>query len=158
MKLAIQFIAEPLPLLINQSFSDGYVHDFLKIDTVFKNGDASEFTNYRPISILPSFYKICEKLVSNQLQNYLIKNNILTNNQFGFSCKYDTSMAVIEMVDKISTEIDNSEYSAWVFIDLSKAFNTLDQHILYDKLEHYGIRGTALNWFKSYLTNRVQYV
>ena len=67
-------------------------------------------------------------------------------------------MAVIEMVDKISTAIDNSEYSAGVFIDPSRAFDTLDHHILYDKLEHDGIRGTALNWFKSYLTNRVQYV
>ena len=61
-------------------------------------------------------------------------------------------------MDKISTAIDNSEYSAGVFIDLSKAFDTLDHHILHDKLEHYGIRGTALNWFKSYLTNPVQYV
>ena len=67
-------------------------------------------------------------------------------------------MAVIEMVDKISTAIDNSENSAGVFIKLSKAFDTLDHHILYDKIEHYGIRVTALNWFKSYLTNRVQYV
>ena len=67
-------------------------------------------------------------------------------------------MAVIEIVDKISTAIDNSEYSAGVFIDLSKAFDTLDHHIIYDKLEHYEIRGTDLNWFISYLTNRLQYV
>ena len=97
-----------------------------------------------------------EKLVFyNRLQNYLIKNNILANTQFGFHCKHDTSMVVIEMVAKISTAIDNSEYSAGVLIDLSKAFNTLDHHILYDKLEHYGIRGTALNWLASYMTNRV---
>ena len=79
MKLAIPFIAEPLSLLINQSFSDGNMHDCLKIARVcpvFKNGDASEFTNYRPISISPSFSKIFEKFVCNQLQNYLIKNNI----------------------------------------------------------------------------------
>ena len=62
------------------------------------------------------------------------------------------------MVGKISTATDNSEYSAGVFIDLSKAFDILDHHILYDKLEHYGIRGTTLNWIKSYLTNRGQYV
>ena len=61
-------------------------------------------------------------------------------------------MVVIEMVDKISTAIDYSEYSAGVFIDLLKAFDTLNHHILYEKLEHYGIRGTALNWFKSYLS------
>ena len=124
------------------------VHDFLKISRVcpvFKNGDASEFSNYRPILILPSFSIFFEKLVYNRLQNYLIKNNILTNNQFGFRCKHDTSMAVIEMVDKISTAIDNSEYSAGVFIDLSKAFDTLAHHILYDKLEHYGILWTAIN-------------
>ena len=94
------------------------------------------FTNYSPISILPSFSKPFEKLVYNRLQNYLIKNNILTNNQFGFRCKHDTSMAVIEMVDKIRIAIDNSEYSSGVFIDLSKTFDTLHHHILYDKLEH----------------------
>ena len=92
-------------------------------------------------------------MVYNRLQNYLIRNNILTNNPFGFRCKHDASMAVIEMVDKISTAIDTSEYYARVFIDLSKAFDTLDHHILYDKLEHCGIRETALNWFISYLTN-----
>ena len=70
------------------------------------------------------FLKLLRKLVYNRLQNYLIKNKILTNNQFEFRCKHDTSMAVIEMVDKISTAIDNSEYSAGVFVDLSKAFDT----------------------------------
>ena len=124
MKLAIPFIAEPLSLLINKSVSDANVHDFLKIARVcpvFKNGDASKFANYRPISILPSFSTIFEKLVYNRLQNHLIKNNILTNNQFEFRCKHDASMAVIEMVDKISTENDNSEYSTGVFIDLLKS-------------------------------------
>ena len=137
------------------------MHDFREIARdclVFRNGDSSEFTNCKPISILPSFSKIFEKLVYNRLQNYLIKNNILTSNQFGFRSKHDTSMTVIEVVDKCSTSIDNSEYSAGVFIELSKAFNTLDHHILFDKLEHYGIRGTALNLFKSYLTNRIPYV
>ena len=78
-----------------------------------KNCDASEFTNYRQISILPSFLFFFEKLVYNRLQNNLLKNNILTNNQFGFRCKHDTSMTVIEIVDTISTAGDNSEYYAW---------------------------------------------
>ena len=156
---------EWMPLLINQSFSDGYVHDFLKIARVclvFKNGDASEIRNYRPISILPSFSKFFENWFAicnlQDCKITLLRTIVLTNNQFGLCSKHDASMAVIEIVDKISKAMVNSEYSAGIFIDLSKAFDTLDHHILFDKLEHSGIRGIALNWFKSYLTNRVQYI
>ena len=93
-----------------------------------------------------------------RLIDYLTKCSILTNNQYGFRFKHDTSMAVIEMVNKISEAIDKGDYSVGLFIDLSKAFDTLDHYLLFDKLEHYGVRGTALNWFQSYLCNRVQFV
>lgn len=160
-KLAVPIIAEPLSLLINHSFTHGKVPDSIKIARVcpvYKNGDNCEFTNYRPISILPSFSKIFEKLMYTRLTDYLTKYAVLSSNQYGFRTKHDTSMAVIEMVDKISDAIDNREYAIGIFIDLSKAFDTLDHHVLFDKLEHYGIRGVALNWFKSYLNNRVQFV
>jgi len=83
--------------------------------------------------------------------SYLATCNILINNQFGFRNTYSTAMAVLEIVDKISDAIDNKYHSLGVFMDLSKAFDTLDHNILLGKLKYYGIYGTALMWFKSYL-------
>ena len=78
--------------------------------------------------------------------------------QYGFRSNHDTTMAVIDMVDKITAAMDSSSYSIGIFIDLSKAFDTLNHSILLAKLNHYGIRGLALDWFTSYLNNRYQYV
>jgi len=160
-KLVITYIAEPLSNIINNSFSTGSVPDQLKIAKVcpvFKNGDRSQFSNYRPISVLPTFSKFFEKLVCNRLASYLSNRAILCCNQYGFRSNHDTSMAVIDMVDKISSAMDSSQFSIGVFVDLSKAFDTLNHKLLLTKLNHYGIRGIALDWFKSYLTNRYQYV
>ena len=116
-----------------------------------KNRGRSQFSNYRSISILPSFSKLYERLVCNRLMNYLSKNSILYNNQYGFRSHHDTSMAVIDTVDKISAAMDSNEFSIGLFIDLSKAFDTLNHKILLQKLNHYGIRGVTLKWFESYL-------
>ena len=108
MKLVITEIAEPLCKLINNSFSSGIVPDELKIAKVcpvYKNGDRAQFCNYCPISILPSFSKIYEKLVYNKLTNYVSKHLVLHNNQYGFRSQHDTCMAVIDMVDKITNAI-----------------------------------------------------
>jgi hypothetical protein len=161
LKLIIPFLAEPLANIINLSFASGKMPDSLKIARVcpvYKTGDPSDFTNYRPISILPSISKIFEKLVYNRLSAYLTKHSILYKNQYGFRTNHDTCMAVTEMVEKISNAIDTNCFAIGVFIDLSKAFDTLDHAILLKKLEHYGIRGIPLAWFQSYLTNRYQYV
>ena len=135
---------------------------------VVTNGTVCQFSNYRPISILPSFSKLYEQLVCNRLMNYWSKHSILYNNQYGFRSHRDTSMAVIDMVDKnlISAwlldltwlaAMDSNKFSIGLFIDLSKAFDTLIHKILLRRLNHYGIRG-VLKWFESYLTNRYQYV
>ena len=161
MKLSMPYIAEPRSCLINKSLTQGIVPDSLKVARicpVFKSGDKAEFTNYRPISILPSFSKFFEKFVYNRLIKYLLEQSILNKNQYGFHSKHDTSMAVIEMVDKISAAIDVNDYSVGLFIDLSKAFDTLDHKILFNKLYHYGIRRVALDWFKSYFKNCTHYV
>ena len=94
----------------------------------------------------------------NRLSNYLSKWAISTDNRYGFRSRSDTSMAVMEKVDKISEAIDANEYLIGIFIDLSKALDMLNHSILCDKLKHYWIRGIALDWFKSYLNNRLQYV
>ena len=161
MKLTINQTASVLAKIVNKSFTEGKVPNLLKIakvSPVFKSGDKSIISNYRPISILPSFSKIFEKLVYNRLMNYLNKYFVLSKNQYGFRSNYSTSLAILEMVDKISEAIDNKYYSLGIFIDLSKAFDTLNHDIMLGKLEYYGIRGQALFWFKSYLQNRSQYV
>jgi hypothetical protein len=161
MKSSIDFIAEPISKMVNSSLQMGIFPDLLKIAKVcpvFKDGDPRLFTNYRPISILPSFSKIFEKIISDRLIAYLEKNRILSTNQFGFRKNHSTYMAIADMYDKISSAIDENKYSIGIFIDLSKAFDTIDHSILIKKLEHYGVRGIPLKLFMNYLTNRKQYV
>lgn len=158
---SITCIAEPISAIINSSFRSGIFPDSLKIAKVcpiHKSGDKDLFTNYRPISILPSFSKIFEKAMFNRLSSYLEKNLILVNNQYGFRKNHSTYMAVMDMYNKISMAIDENEFAVGIFIDLSKAFDTLNHEILLKKLELYGVRGIVLSWFRSYLTNRQQYV
>lgn len=161
MKASIYNIAEYVSNLVNCSLSSGIFPDQLKIAKVcpiFKDGERNLFSNYRPISILSSFSKIFEKVVFNRVTSYLEENNILFKGQYGFRKRHSTYMALLDMYDKISTAIDRHEYAVGIFIDLSKAFDTLDHSILLKKLQHYGIRGITLSWFNSYLCNRKQYV
>ena len=161
MKSSICFIAEPISAIINSSMNTGVFPNILKIAKVcpvFKSGEKSDFQNYRPISVLPSFSKIFEKVVHNRLLSYLNTNSILCSNQYGFRKNHSTYMALMDMYDRVSAAADNNEFSMGVFIDLSKAFDTLNHDILLKKLEYYGVRGIALDWFKSYLSNRKQCV
>ena len=137
MKIGIPFISAPLARVINNSFSQGIVPDSTKVAKVlplFKSGDQTLLSNYRPISLLPSFSKIFERLVYNRLISYLNKNNILYDYQFGFRSNHDTAMAVTEMVDKIAEAIDSKKISLGIFIDLSKAFDTIN-HKSYHSME-----------------------
>jgi len=161
MKLSINFVAPHIVNIINKSFTDGDFPDLLKIAKIcpiYKAGEVSNISNYRPISVLPSFSKVFEKLVYNRLTNYLTKCSILYKHQYGFRSNHSTSLAILEMIDKITDAMDQNKFSIGVFIDLSKAFDTINHKILLSKLEFYGIRGTALTWFRSYLHNRKQYV
>jgi hypothetical protein len=160
-KASIVYIAEPISKIINSSFTTGIFPDRLKIAKVcpiYKTGEKGSFTNYRPISILPSFSKFFEKAVSIRLMAFLESNDILIRNQYGFRKNHSSYMAIVDMYDKISKAIDEGEYAVGVFVDLSKAFDTLDHNILLAKLEYYGIRGICQEWFKNYLHNRSQYV
>jgi hypothetical protein len=158
---SMQGLLKPLAHIINCSISTGVVPSEMKIakiTPVFKADDKYELNNYRPISVLPYFTKICEKVVFNRTMDFLVKCNILYEKQFGFRQKHSTFMALMETVDQISEAIEKKKVTIGVFIDLSKAYDTVDHRILLNKLEKYGLRGTVLRWFQSYLNDRKQYV
>ena len=160
-KDSVDLVSEPLTHIVNLSIQSGIVPDQMKIARVipiFKSGADNLFSNYRPISVLPVFSKILERVVYERLLNYLNEYNILLNNQYGFRKNHSTSLALIHLLDKITTAFDEKKYTIGIFLDLSKAFDTVDHEILFEKLAHYGIRGSALEWIKSYFTNRQQYV
>ena len=154
-------IATPLTRIFNLSISSGEVPDSLKIAKVipiYKKDDPQEFSNYRPVSVLPSFSKIMERLVFNRCVDFIDKHNILNANQYGFRTGHSTYMAIVDFVDRICNAVENNQQSISLFLDLSKAFDTIDHDILLHKLTYYGFRGKALDWFNSYLSNRKQYV
>ena len=154
-------LSTPLTFIFNLSLSTGIVPDQLKIARVVpihKKESKDAFNNYRPISVLPGFSKILERLVFNRCISFLNKHKILYDDQFGFRPKYSTNMAIIKLIDKIVQATNNDEITAGLFLDLSKAFDTIKYDILLDKMAHYGIRGLVLEWFRNYLSNRKQFV
>ena len=161
LKKVIDNIVYPLTYICNKSFTEGTFPDDMKTARViplFKTGEKNVFTNYRPVSLLPQFSKLLEKLFSARLDKFIDKYNILTENQYGFRANRCTSDALLELVEKITNSIDKKKYTVGVFIDLKKAFDTIDHKLLLKKMELYGVRGVALNWMASYLNNRKQYV
>ena len=146
---------------MHQSIESGIVPDVFKISKVtpvFKTGAVTDPGNYCPIAVLSPFTKIFERHIYNQLNHFLEKQNILFKHQFGFRKNYSTEQTILELTDNLKMKIDSSETICSIFLDLSKAFDTVDHQILLQKLYRYGIRGVPLLWFKSYLENRSQYV
>ena len=115
--------------------------------------------NYRPISLLLSIIgKLLERIMYNRVEKFIKENDIIYNNQFGFRKQYSTNHAQLNIIEEISTNLDNKKYSCGVFVDLEKAFDTVNHKILLSKLDYYGTKGTLNNWSSSYLTNRTQSV
>ena len=160
-KHSLHLISAPLVNIINLSLKKGIFTDKLKIAKVilsYKADDPSPFTNYRPISLLSNFSKVFEKVLDNRMIKFAEQYNILYRCQFGFRKNYSTSHALIHLINRISLAIDQRETTVGVFLDLSKAFDTLDHQILFTKLEDYGIRDVALQWIKSYFSCRQKFV
>jgi hypothetical protein len=147
--------------IFNLSFATGFIPEQLKlalVTPIFKAGDKQIFENYRPISVLTCFSKLLEKLMYKRLISFIEKSKILTENQYGFRRNKSTEIAIVNLVSKITKAIDEGKYTIGIFLDLSKAFDTVDHDILLKKMEHYGVRGLTLTWFKNYLMNRKQIV
>ena len=160
LKVAQDIVSPLLSHVINNSLSSGIFPKELKIANViplYKAGDSSRFTNYRPVSLLSTVSKVFEKIFYKRLLEFLRKYNILYNLQFGFREGHSTQMALFVLLDKIIHALENNEFAVGVFLDFSKAFDTVDHNILLKKLNYYGIRGTPLAWINSYLSGRQQF-
>ena len=161
MKQLNDIIASPLAELINKSFQSGIFPDIFKIAKVipiFKSESRVLCNNYRPISLLSNISKLIEKLMHRQVYSFLEQQNCFYNAQFGFRLSLSTNNALMSITENIQSQLDQNKFCAGVFVDLKKAFDTVDHEILLKKLSHYGIRGIANEWFCSYLTKRKQYV
>ena len=124
---------------------------------VHKKGSQLEPNNYRPISLISNISKVIEKLVHERLNSFLEANSIFYEQQFGYCNNHSTNHALIQITEKIHQALDKNEYACSNFIDLQKAFDTVNHEILFKKLEHYSIRGIPNNWFRSFLTERYQF-
>ena len=154
-------IKYPLSIAINKSITEGHVPNSLKIAKVvpiYKSKDKDSFSNYRPVSVLPVISKVLEKVIHTRTYKFLNQAGILYSSQYGFREGHSTSHAITELISNVLNAYEKKEFTLAVFLDLSKAFDTIDHCILLKKLEYYGIRGIALEWFASYLSDRQQYV
>ena len=129
-----------------------------RVIPLFKKGDRSNPENYRPISLLSSLSKVFEKVLCKRMTKFFMKNESFTPNQYGFRNKRSCTHAIGEVLDYIRNEMDKRNAGSACFIDLKKAFDTLDHNILLQKLEKYGFRGKILCLLTNYLENRQQYV
>jgi len=161
LKYVKHILAPILTPIINQSLSQGIFPQHLKlakVTPIFKSGSKAEFSNYRPISVLPSVSKVFEKTISNQLSQYFEQNKLLPTNQYAYRDLHCSEHATLEFVDKLIEMLDNDKTPLAIFIDLSKAFDTIDHTILIKKLEYYGLEPDAIRLIQHYLTDRQQYV
>ena len=151
------YIVVPLSMIVNSSLSSGIFPQKMKAAKVvplYKSKDRDLTTNYRPISLLLTLSKILEKVIYSRVYKFLKKTNQLFASQYGFRKQHSCEHAVGELIACITKGMEVGKITAGIFLDLSKAFDSLEHEVVYKKLEMYGIRGVCLDWFKSYLSNR----
>lgn len=160
-KLTHKYLLKPLMYIINLAICTSQIPKEWKISIVtpvYKAGDSTNLTNYRPISVINNFGKIFEKCIKKRLVDFLEKENVLYQKQFGFRNNKNTEDAVFDLTNNIMSQLSNNKKCLVVFLDLAKAFDTVSHKILLEKLNDVGVRGNSLMLFQNYLTNRIQKV
>ena len=161
LKLLKNEISSHIADIFNLFFSTGIfpsILNIVKVIPVHKKEPKLFWSNYRPISLLSNIDKIIEKIMYNRSYKFLDKNNIIYSPQFGFRQHYSTSYALLNLTEAIMKALDDGNFACGIFVDLHKAFDTVDHSILLSKLCHFGICGLTNKWFESYLANRQQFV
>ena len=159
LKIAAPIITKSLAYILNQSILSGYFPDQLKearVTPLFKDGFADDPNNYRPISVLPTIYKLFEKVVCSQFYDFLSQFKLLHDKQSGFRSKHSCQTALLQLVDSWLKELENGNFTGILFLDFQK--DVVNHKILLTKLKYYKCDDLTISWFKSYLTNRCQKV
>ena len=156
-KLLVDRISIMISDIFNRSLQEGVFPDSLKLSYIkplFKALDRFSFQNYRPITSLHLLSKLLEKLMNRRLNNYLDKHSLISGHQYGFRKGFSTSDASLRFTNEVVNALNDKKYLVAVYLDLSKAFDTVNHKILLSKMERLGIRGLALDWYRSYLKDR----
>lgn len=159
LKKIAHYVAKPINIIINKCFEEGFFPDEFKIAKIvplYKSGDAKNPTNYRPISLLSGLSKVMEKIIKRRLIRYLKAKNLIHPSQFGFQEGKNTEDAISMLVKTLTENFGRGKKSIAIFMDLTKAFDTIPHSKLLEKLNCIGIRGLPLNLFSSYLGGRSQ--
>ena len=156
LKTGMSILAKPLSQLFNLSLSAGIFPDQWKIDRIAPIYKKGKSDNYRPISVLPVISRLFEKLVYDQYYHFLVSNRLLYSQQSSFRLLHSVLTCLSKCTNDWYLNIENGTYSSVTFIDLKKAFDTVNHEILINKLQLYGVAGKELRWFQSYLSNRKQ--
>ena len=160
LKEGVELIAPSLCAIFNHAiYSQTYLSDLniAKVSVIFTSGEKEDLNNYRPISVIPTLAHLFERLIYNQIYDYLTNNNLLNSKQYGFMSLHSTALALSESTNHLLLDMGNGKMNTVIFLDIKKAFDTVNHDILLQKMKAYGISGPELEFFNSYLKNRVQY-
>ena len=152
------YLLLPLMIIFNKSLTEGQFPEPMKkadVIPLHKGKKTDLKTNYRPISLLLTMSKLLEKIVYKRTYIFLDSNNLLYNSQYGFRSNHSCKHAVSELISNVLKGLKKSQHTITIYLDLSKAFDTISHNVLLNKLSRYGIKGKAHNWFKHYLNNRL---